>query len=118
MKGAGEEDALTGEILAEIVVSENIPESKKLGEFVHRNLSGNLPEKYAMKDRGLKPGLFYVLAMTKVPGLLIEAGFISSKKDLSLLKKEEFLNNYANGVARGIREYLEDKQSKAAKVAR
>ena len=31
MKGVGELDSLTGEILAEIVVSENIPESKKLG---------------------------------------------------------------------------------------
>ena len=38
MQGVGELDSLTGEILAEIVVSENIPESKKLGEFVHSKL--------------------------------------------------------------------------------
>lgn len=116
MKGAGEVDSLTGEILAEIVVSENIPESKKLGEFIHSELQGLLPKKYKIKDRGLKPGLFYVLAMTKVPGVLLEAGFLSSKRDLSLMRNREFLNDYAREVAQGVRNYLKH-SSRSKKIS-
>jgi N-acetylmuramoyl-L-alanine amidase len=106
MKGVGEVDSMTGEILAEIVVSENIPESKKLGELVHSRLKKSLPNKYKIKDRGLKPGLFYVLAMTKVPGILLEAGFLSSQKDLELMKNREYLNDYAKNVAEGVNHYF------------
>ena len=83
--------------MAEIVVSENIPESKKLGELVHESLGACYQKEFAIKDRGLKPGLFYVLAMTKVPGILLEVGFLSSKKDLSLLKNRNFLNLMREG---------------------
>ena len=116
MRGAGEVDSLTGEILAEIVVSETIPESKKLGEFIHSELKGFLTEKYKIKDRGLKPGLFYVLAMTKVPGVLLEAGFLSSKKDLSLMKNREFLDDYARMVAKGVQMYLRN-SSRTKKIS-
>ena len=45
--------------------------------------------------------------MTKVPGILLEAGFLSSKKDLSLLKNRKFLDDYARKVAEGVKGYLE-----------
>lgn len=99
-------DALTGEILAEIVVSENIPESKKLGQLVHESVGQVIKQDFAIKDRGLKPGLFYVLAMTKIPGILLEVGFLSSKHDLSLVKSSDFLNSYARGVALGVKKYF------------
>lgn len=118
MQGVGELDSLTGEILAEIVVSENIPESKKLGEFVHSKLKSVLPQKYKIKDRGLKPGLFYVLAMTKVPGILLEAGFLSSKSDLSLMKNKNYLNDYATKVAEGVRDYLMSSKNKNQRLVR
>jgi N-acetylmuramoyl-L-alanine amidase len=106
MEKSGELDALTGEILAEIVVSENIPESKKLGEMVHKSIGKRISRDFVIKDRGLKPGLFYVLAMTKIPGILLEVGFLSSKHDLGLVKSKKFLNSYARGVAEGIKAYF------------
>ena len=97
---------LTGEILAEIVVGENIPRSKKLGELIHKSVTRSVEKKYRIKNRGIKPGLFYVLAMTKIPGVLLEAGFLSNKNDLKLMKTESFMNDYAASVATGINQYL------------
>ena len=37
--------------------------------------------KYKIKDRGVKPGLFYVLALSKRPSILLEVGFLSHQKE-------------------------------------
>ena len=93
-------------ILAELVVGKTVPRSKKLAEHIHSGLSKSLTKKYKMRDRGIKPGLFYVLAMSKVPGVLLEMGFMSNKKDLKLMKTKGFIESYANEVANGIDQYF------------
>ena len=44
-------DTLTGHILAEIVVGENIPRSKKLGEMIHESIHTSISKKYKIKNR-------------------------------------------------------------------
>ncbi|MAW07302.1 MAG: hypothetical protein CME61_03355 [Halobacteriovoraceae bacterium] len=105
-------DFLTGEILADIVVSKNIPLSKELGNEVHDAISKGISKEYKVKDRGLKPGLFYVLAMSKVPGVLLEVGFLSNKNDLRLIKDKGFLDKYSKHAAIGIKNYLNSKMDK------
>ncbi|MCE3012990.1 MAG: N-acetylmuramoyl-L-alanine amidase, partial [Proteobacteria bacterium] len=60
----------------------------------------------SMTDRGVKPGLFYVLALSKRPGLLLEAGFVSNQKELKQIHQEEFMERYAQGVALGIIDFI------------
>ena len=46
--------------------------------------------------------------MTKIPGVLLEAGFMSNRRDLDLMKNNKFMNDYAAGVAVGVNKYLRD----------
>ena len=43
-----------------------------------------------MKDRGIKPGLFFVLALSKRPGVLLEIGFMSNPKELRKISSPIF----------------------------
>lgn len=98
---SGEEKEIN-QILIDLVISKTVKSSKKLASLVHKNISQKIKRKYKRKDRGVKPGLFYVLALSKRPGVLIEAGFMSNPKEIFKLKSKNYLDDYAEGVARGI----------------
>ena len=97
------------QMLSELVVGQTVPLSKKLGETIHNELKQPLERKFKMKDRGLKPGLFFVLAMSKVPGVLLEMGFLSNKKEAQKIYSEEFLDKYSSAVAKGINQFFTKK---------
>jgi len=97
-------------ILADLVVERVAPQSKILGQHIHDSIKHKLIKRYKLKDRGLKPGLFYVLALSKRPSVLLEAGFMTNTKESNLLRDHWFQRVYAKNVARGIIKYL-DKNS-------
>lgn len=94
------------QILIDLVIQKTVPTSKKLANSIHNELKENISKKFKMKDRGIKPGLFYVLALSKRPGVLIEAGFMSNKKELEKIKSSKFLNTYAKSISDGVISYL------------
>lgn len=97
-------------ILADLVVERVAPQSKVLGQHVHNAIKHKLTKRYKLKDRGLKPGLFYVLALSKRPSILLEAGFLTNTQEAKLMTDHWFQRVYAKNVARGIVKYL-DKNS-------
>lgn len=109
LKGA---EKIVNQILIDLVISKTVSESKKLANNVHKNVRKNIYKKFKMKDRGVKPGLFYVLALSKRPGILIEAGFMSNTKELAKIQKSSFLNLYAQAIAKGIKDHLKGKKDK------
>lgn len=98
---------LINNILTDLVVERVAPESKKLGTQVHDQLGKLLTKNYKMKDRGLKPGLFYVLALSKRPSILLEAGFLTNSSEASLVLDDWFHHLYAKYSAKGIISYLD-----------
>ena len=92
-------------ILTDILVGNTVVESKSLAMSIHNSIEKGLASK-RIKNRGLRPALFYVLALSKVPGVLLEAGFISNQEDLKNLTNEKFQELYAKLVAKGIINYL------------
>ncbi len=56
-------------------------------------------------DRGVKPGLFYVLALSKRPGVLVEAGFMSNPKEIFKIRSKAYLDAYAESIAQGVVKY-------------
>lgn len=103
------EDKVINQILIDLVISKTVTSSKKLAKQVHDNISKYVGKRYKMKDRGIKPGLFYVLALSKRPSILIEGGFLSNSKEAKLIRTKKFLNMYALAIAKGIDQYLSNK---------
>jgi len=69
-------------ILWSMKLNEYMNESAECCAFISRNM-GN----FFHKNRGIKQAGFYVLKGARMPSILIEAGFITNKKDRKTLKK-------------------------------
>lgn len=75
------------------------------------------------QDRGVKHGTqesasssYYVLRKTKMPGVLIELGFIDNQRDNQLLDKHK--KGYAKAIAKGIIQTYENYHGEQAKSAK
>lgn len=107
---SNKEDLVIHHILTDLVIQKTVKKSIQFAEFVHRGIRGKIKKKYNLADRGVKAGLFFVLFLSKRPGILLEAGFISNPKELNIMFKEDFQERYAQGVAQGIEEYVKAQQ--------
>ena len=100
------EELVVHQILTDLIVDRTTKSSRKLAMSIHKRFQRGIKRKFKVKDRGLRPGLFYVLALTKRPAVLLEIGFISNQKELKKLMSPKFQNEYASNVAKGIMAYL------------
>ena len=96
---------IINQILIDLVIQKTVPSSKKLATLIHEEVSQKIAKKMSIRDRGIKPGLFYVLALSKRPGVLIEAGFVSNPKEAAQISSKKYLEEYAKSVAKGIIKY-------------
>ncbi len=101
-KNLSGEALVINQILTDLVIQNTVESSKKLAGLVHAELKAQVATKFKLKNRGIKPGLFYVLALSKRPSLLLEVGFISNDEELKKISSEDFKLNYAKSVAEGI----------------
>lgn len=104
------DELIINQILADLVIQRTAPSSKRLATLIHNNITKRVKRKFKLTDRGIKPALFYVLALSKRPSVLLEAGFISNDKDIEKILSDSFQNRYADGVTRGIRAYFKKKK--------
>ena len=103
------EDLVVNQILIDLTIQQTVQASRALALAVHGRLKSHM-QPVGITNRGVKKGLFYVLALSKRPGLLLEAGFVSNRSELKTIQHEEFMERYALGVANGIRDYLKNKK--------
>lgn len=103
------EELIVNQILVDLVVQQTVAHSKQLANYVHQSV---LPviKSHKLTNRGIKPGLFYVLALSKRPGLLIEAGFVSNPKELSKVNEEKYLDDLARSISKGILEFIKNQK--------
>jgi len=73
------------------------------------DLAGRIQKQFKMKlslvDRGVKQAGFLVLYKTAMPGVLVEAGFISNSKEEKFLVSEKGQDQIALAIFRALREY-------------
>ncbi|MEQ9186283.1 MAG: N-acetylmuramoyl-L-alanine amidase [Cryomorphaceae bacterium] len=74
--------------------------SKQFGNHLGRVLNEE-----AVLNRGMKTADFYVLKNSARPSILVELGFMSSDKDLELLKTESYQNELADHLLKSISSY-------------
>lgn len=77
-----------------------------LGELLATNIQVELIKASGFRDRGIKTANFYVLKHTPVPANLVELGFVTNPGDGEKLGDDEFQNNLAMAVCRGIGNYF------------
>jgi len=65
-------------------------------------------EKIGLLDRGTPEANFYVMKHSNVPAVLLEMAFISNYNEESLLVSEDFQNNIALGICKGIGKFFTD----------
>ena len=53
--------------------------------------------------------LFFVLALSKRPGVLLEMGFLSNPKELRKIRSRVFQEQYASAVVKGVEDYFKIK---------
>ncbi len=106
MSGGEGEEIIIRQILTDLVVSRTVTSSKALAGSIHGKLAKVLPSKFKLTDRGIRPGLFYVLALSKRPAVLLEAGFMSNDRELKKMSTKKFQDEYAKAVADGVREFI------------
>ena len=109
LKGA---EKVVNQILIDLVIQKTVSSSKKLAGLVHKRVGQKVTPKFNLKDRGIKPGLFYVLALSKRPGILVEAGFMSNDQEIWTLRKGDFLHAYADAIAEGVKDFFRGKLQK------
>jgi N-acetylmuramoyl-L-alanine amidase len=101
------EELIVNQILVDLVVQQTVHHSKALARFVHNEVKPVIKSN-KIEDRGVKPGLFYVLALSKRPGLLVEVGFVSNPGELKKVNEEKFLSSMAQAIASGIIAFIKD----------
>ncbi len=106
MKG---DEVIVQQILVDLVVEQTVSTSKPLAAKIHSEIKNKVGRKYGIQSRGIKPGLFFVLALSKRPGVLLEVGFISTQKERVRMMSPQFQEDYANAVVKGIETFMKSR---------
>ncbi|WP_410768455.1 N-acetylmuramoyl-L-alanine amidase [Fontibacillus sp. BL9] len=77
-------------------------DSLSLAKVMHKYLV----ESSGLSDRGVRSKSLHVTRETKMPAVLLECGYLSNKNDNAKLYTEDFQNRVAEGIVKGIKEYL------------
>ncbi len=94
------------QILEKIYVDARRDESRTLAKSMQAQLFRGLKERNpALENRGIKTAPFVVLIGTQMPAILVEVACLSNEEEAELLTKEDYRENIAVALARGIRSY-------------
>jgi N-acetylmuramoyl-L-alanine amidase len=87
-------------------IEEISPYSKRLASLVQAELARASPSRYGkIQDLGAKKGPFYVLFLSNMPAILIEAGFLTNKSDAKRLRNGDYLDSVATQISTGLERY-------------
>jgi N-acetylmuramoyl-L-alanine amidase len=78
-------------------------EGKRLAEAIQNELIG-IP---GMNRRVAKPGDYYVVKNTKMPAVIVELGYLSNSAERNKLQREDYQEELAVAIARGIARYFD-----------
>ncbi|MEB3289373.1 MAG: DUF3747 domain-containing protein [Leptolyngbya sp.] len=76
------------------------------GERLARSIHNRVLRNTDLRDRGVRQARFYVLRHTAMPAVLVETGFVTGTEDAARFRNPTAVNQIADGIARGILDYL------------
>jgi N-acetylmuramoyl-L-alanine amidase len=103
-------------ILFDLMANAKINESSRLAAEIQNSLVHDLKRQYPdIRDLGVKQGPFYVLVGATMPSVLVEAAFISHKREETLLASREFQQQTSAAIVKGVRNYASALKQVASK---
>lgn len=93
-------------VLHSLARNEYINEGSKIAAYITKEMTKSTP----FAPRGIKQAAFYVLRGTYCPGVLVEVGFMTNKKDKKNLDNPKVMDKVAYSIYRGVVNY--DKEQK------
>ncbi|MGE4651529.1 MAG: N-acetylmuramoyl-L-alanine amidase, partial [Myxococcota bacterium] len=69
-----------------------------------------------LQDLGVKRGPFYVLFLSSMPAVLVEAGFLTNRGEAKRLRSDAYLDALAEQIASGLVAYRESQQVALGKL--
>jgi N-acetylmuramoyl-L-alanine amidase len=90
-------------LLARLRLSEAGARSSLLAKQVHREIASGMGDRWpSVREPALKHGPFYVLYLSDMPALLVEAGFVTHADDARRLRDPSYLRAMAEEIAQGV----------------
>jgi N-acetylmuramoyl-L-alanine amidase len=100
--------------LAKLQLEEVSPQSRRLAETVQHRIVSGLPRRQRPIDLGVKKGPFYVLFLSDMPAILVEAGFLTHKGDAKRLRTGSYLQELAEQIAAGVVQFRGENDTRIA----
>lgn len=79
-------------------------DSKRLAEEIQKGLNKTIQKEN--KRQSLKIDNVYIIENVKIPTAIVECGFLSNKEEENLLQTDEYQNQIAEGICKGIEKYF------------
>jgi N-acetylmuramoyl-L-alanine amidase len=96
-------------LLARLRLSEAGERSSLLAKQVHREIGLGMGDRWpSTREPVLKQGPFYVLYLSDMPALLVEAGFVTHRDDARRLRDPEYLHAMAEEIAKGVGRFRDE----------
>lgn len=76
--------------------------SLQAASLIQRELVGAL----RLRDIGVKQANFYVIRQTSMPSVLLELGFLSNAQEEALMRRDDFRQNAADAIVRGLKDFF------------
>lgn len=86
----------------QLFYSNVVKENKKIAETITNTMKENMKNIRDIK----KENGYYMYSKIKIPGILIEAGFISNANDNYKIRQEEYQNILIQNIAQGVENYF------------
>ena len=87
---------------AEVLYHPINPLNKTLGEILMKNFKKDFKTKRTLKKTDL-----YLYRNTRIPGVLIECGFLSNPNERYLLQQSSYHEKLANSITQSVIEYFQ-----------
>ncbi len=79
----------------------------RMAEVVHRNVLSTVTQKgFYIGNRGTRSARFLVLRKSQIPAILVETGYLTNAAEVARLRRDDYQEAEAEGIAKGIIEYL------------
>ena len=104
-------------LLERIYMDTRQDESRRLAKAIQAELYGSVRRiNPLVEDRGVKTAPFVVLVRTEMPAILVEVSCLSNQEEVKLLTNDDYRENIAQALFRGIHSYADNLKGSEEKV--